>query len=81
MAGRRSGACAVAQIQHLVPQVARLARTEFDPFLPFKIGAVNGREGRGSGLRLSARIVPVAIFVLAYTRLLEVFTCKVVEEI
>jgi GNAT superfamily N-acetyltransferase len=31
---------------------------QFDPLLPFKIGPTNGREPRGSGLRLKAWITP-----------------------
>jgi hypothetical protein len=34
--------------------------SQFDPLLPFQIGPVNGREGRGSGLRLKAWVAPTA---------------------
>jgi hypothetical protein len=33
---------------------------EIDPFLPFKIGSMNGREARESGLRLKASVAPAA---------------------
>jgi hypothetical protein len=33
---------------------------QIDPLLPFKIGLVNGREARESGLRLKASVAPKA---------------------
>ena len=36
-------------------------RVKSTPLLPFEIGTVNGREGRGSGLRLKAQKRPSAV--------------------
>ena len=44
--------------QHSVPERAFPGRVEFDPELPFKVGTMNGREARESGLRLTAQIAP-----------------------
>ena len=37
----------------------RSTMTALDPLLPFKIGSMNGREGRGSRLQLKASVAPV----------------------
>ena len=41
-----------------LPIASLPGRVEVDPLLPFKIGPMNGREGRGSGLWLKASIAP-----------------------
>ena len=43
-----------------LPIASLPGRVEVDPLLPFKIGPMNGREGRGSGLWLKASIAPRA---------------------